>query len=99
MGDEQQNEAMWEQVLNGNVTILQRNRAIFKLLPAEPRCRFCNAPFGGVGAPIAKFIFNRKPSNLNPRFCSACEDFAEHFPGGVEIKITMLFGDVRGSTS
>jgi adenylate cyclase len=42
-------------------------------------------------------LIGRKPSNYNPRFCQPCERFDR--PGGAEIELTMLFADVRGSTT
>jgi adenylate cyclase len=39
----------------------------------------------------------RDQSRYNPRFCEKCKVF-EH-PGGAEIILTMLFADVRGSTT
>jgi adenylate cyclase len=92
-------EEIWGEVLNGNIATLQRNRAIFGLLPSEPRCRFCNAPFAGFGSLVSRYIFHLQQSNLNPRMCTQCENFAQEFPGGVEIEITMLFTDIRGSTT
>src|SRR5688572_23992704 len=89
---------MWGELLNGNFKSLQRNRKIFKWLPSEPRCRFCNAPFAGAGSLISRYVFHLSQSGLNPRMCNNCEKFAQEFPGGVEIEITMLFADVRGST-
>jgi len=44
-------------------------------------------------------LYGRKRSNLNPNFCNVCEDFAKKFPGGAEVEMSMLFVDVRGSTS
>jgi len=41
-------------------------------------------------------LMGRDQSRYNPRFCEKCEVF-EH-PGGAEVRITMLFADVRGST-
>ena len=41
----------------------------------------------------------RRPSSLNPNFCNVCEDFARQHPGGAEVEMSMLFADVRGSTS
>jgi adenylate cyclase len=41
----------------------------------------------------------RRPSTMNPRYCSVCEEFVRTHPGGVELEITMLFGDIRGSTA
>src|SRR5688500_1294446 len=91
-------QEMWGVVLNGGIEVLKRNRALFGMLPAEPRCRFCNAPFKGAGSLVSRYIFHKEQSNLNPRMCNDCEKFAAEFPGGVEIEITMLFADVRGST-
>ena len=70
-----------------------------RLLPHEPRCKFCNAPFQGVGSIIVRAVYGKKQSSLNPRFCSVCEDFASKFPGGAEVEMSMLFADVRGSTA
>lgn len=35
----------------------------------------------------------------DPRFCEPCIRMARDHPGGTEIEITMLFADVRGSTT
>lgn len=69
------------------------------LLPHEPRCKFCHAPFEGIGSVVARTLYGKKRSNLNPRFCNACEDFANKHPGGHEVEMSMLFADVRGSTA
>ena len=42
-------------------------------------------------------LLGRDQSRYNPRFCEKCKVF-EH-PGGAEVPLTMLFADVRGSTS
>ena len=99
MDTEQVNKQMWHAMLHGDIAPLQRNRHLHMLLPSNPRCSICNAPFGGVGGSIMRTVFQKRPSNLNPRFCNTCEQFAEHFPGGAEAEITMLFADVRGSTT
>ena len=70
-----------------------------KLLPHEPRCKFCNAPFEGVGAMMVRTFYGKRQSTLNPNYCSVCEDFAKQFPGGAEVEMSMLFVDVRGSTA
>jgi len=69
------------------------------LLPHEPRCKFCNAPFEGVGSMLVRTFYGKRQSNLNPNYCSVCEDFAKQFPGGAEVEMSMLFVDVRGSTA
>lgn len=92
-------ESRWRELLTlGEIDDERRDRRILSRLPGHPRCRFCHAPFKGLGSPIARWFFSRRPSNLNPNFCSICEDFTKSFMGGVEIKLTALFVDVRGST-
>jgi adenylate cyclase len=36
---------------------------------------------------------------MNPRWCSICESFAKGNPGGAEIPLSLLFADIRGSTT
>jgi len=91
---------MWRQwFMTGEFISEKRNRKIFKLLPANPRCKLCNAPFKGIGAPIIRAFFHRQQSNMNPRICNRCESSARQFPGGAEVKMSILFADVRGSTA
>lgn len=71
---------------------------IFSFLPHDPRCKICHSPFDGMGGFLMRSI-GRKRSNLNPHFCNVCEDFAKSHPGGAEVEMSMLFVDVRGSTS
>ncbi len=77
----------------------KRVHRMLRLLPHDPRCKFCNAPFQGLGSVLVRAVYGKKQSNLNPRFCSVCEDFASKFPGGAEVEMSMLFADVRGSTA
>jgi adenylate cyclase len=39
------------------------------------------------------------PSRLNRRICSGCIRALEKRPGGAEIELSLLFADVRGSTT
>lgn len=73
-------------------------RPIFRALPTEPRCQICYIPFSGIGGFISKRLLDVKPSNMNPHMCDVCERFAERFPGGTELEISILFADIRGST-
>ena len=73
-------------------------KPIYRLLPSEPRCHICYIPFSGIGGFIAKRFLDVRPSPMNPQFCNTCERFAERFPGGTEIEVTILFADIRGST-
>lgn len=45
-----------------------------------------------------KTLFKKRPSKLNPKYCSTCDDFVSNALGGTELEISMLFADVRGST-
>jgi adenylate cyclase len=77
----------------------KRLRHIMWLLPHDPRCKFCNTPFRGVGGFIARVFFSKQQSALNPRFCNMCEIASREFPGGAEVPMSILFIDIRGSTA
>src|SRR5688500_1279220 len=74
-------------------------RRVMRVLPHDPRCKFCNTPFQGVGAMIARVLFGKQRSSLNPRYCNLCEIASREFPGGAEVPMSMLFIDIRGSTA
>ena len=77
----------------------KRLRRIMRVLPHDPRCKFCNTPFQGIGAIIARVLFGKQRSTLNPRYCNLCEIASSQFPGGAEVPMSILFIDVRGSTA
>ncbi len=77
----------------------KRLRHIMRFLPSDPRCKFCNAPFRGIGGLISRVVFNKHPSTLNPRFCDMCDAAMQRFPGGAEVEMSILFADIRGSTA
>ncbi len=77
----------------------KRLRRINRMLPRDPRCKFCNAPFKGIGGTIERAVFGKRQSELNPRYCNMCEEASRRFPGGAEVKMSMLFADVRNSTA
>ncbi|MEW5985631.1 MAG: adenylate/guanylate cyclase domain-containing protein [Chloroflexota bacterium] len=76
-----------------------RVRHLLHVLPGTPRCPICHAPLHGPGAPIARVVFGKRPSNLNPKLCNVCDNFARDHQGGAEIELSLLFADVRGSTT
>jgi adenylate cyclase len=86
------------QYLTGEHPGMGAQRRVFGRLPSDPRCKMCFAPFGGVGGMLLKpFGFGKL--NANPAMCCKCQVVLErHGIRGVEIPVTMLFTDVRGST-
>jgi adenylate cyclase len=93
-------EELWHIMLTrGEFGNEARQRQFLRFLPGNPRCKFCYAPFQGPGARVVKFLYQKHPSNLNPRLCTTCEEFARKFPGGAEVELSLMFADVRGSTT
>ena len=93
-------EHFWHTYLTtGEFEKERRQRNLFRLLPGTPRCKNCYAPFQGAGSKVVKLIYGKRPSNMNPTLCNVCEEFARKFQGGAEIELSMLFADVRGSTT
>ena len=69
------------------------------MLPADPRCKTCNAPFRGIGGWWMRRV-GRGPWEKNPSFCRSCyQVFSSFGVGGAEIELSLLFADVRGSTT
>jgi hypothetical protein len=69
---------------------------LMRLLPSDPRCQLCHAPYGGVGGKMMR-RFGFGPSRKNPNLCNTCFETAPM--GVVEMEIGVLFADVRGLTS
>ncbi len=93
-------EDVWHKMLaSGEFMREERQRQILRFLPGSPRCKTCYAPFQGAGSKVAWYIYHKRPSNFNPHLCTTCEDFARQHPGGAEIELSLLFADVRGSTT
>lgn len=71
---------------------VSRHRRMLRLLPSDPRCRFCMVPFGGAGK-----VFGVRPSAANPNYCRSCFEampITTH-----EKEVGVLFADLRGFTS
>lgn len=93
-------EHLWRTYLTtGEIEEERRKRRLFKVLPGSPRCKNCYAPFQGAGSHVVRVVYGKRPSNMNPQLCNVCEEFAREHQGGAEIELTMLFADVRGSTT
>jgi adenylate cyclase len=91
------NEA-WRAFMMGENPEFHRYHGVFRLLPASPRCKVCYAPFKGAGG-LAMRAMGRAPAKMNPNICGICEKMAREHPGGAEIPLSMLFADIRGSTT
>jgi adenylate cyclase len=85
-------------MLGGEVDQISMRRRL-RLIPTGPRCKLCNAPFGMPGVLVSRAIGRRRWAK-NPKFCDRCYTFLrENGLTGVEIPITILFADVRDSTT
>jgi adenylate cyclase len=71
---------------------MTRYRWFNRRLPANPRCRLCLVPFGGVGR-----LLRIRPSRKNPNFCMGCFEMAPL--GAHDMEVGVLFADIRGFTS
>jgi adenylate cyclase len=93
-------ENTWRNLLTqGESDKEKRLRRIFRMFPAKAKCKWCDLPFDHPASPLIHYIFKKKRSTHNPRFCNICEDFAVKFQGGAEVELSMVFADIRGSTS
>ena len=92
-------EEMWEKNLTEGNIRSRHYRHLYGVLPSNPRCVNCHRPFAGLGGAIVRIAQGVQKSNKNPRYCTGCYSFTTQFPGGAEIELTMLFVDVRGSTT
>ena len=92
-------EAALRAVLTGEHANLSRLRRFMLHVPTDPRCKLCAAPFGGAGwAVLRHFGFKRFPGN--PSMCVNCiTSWRAMGVKGAEIDVTLLFADIRGSTS
>jgi adenylate cyclase len=101
-------EDEWQDFLSGTHPHLQ-HKSPLRLIPSNPRCRLCKAPFGAPG----KLVFRRfgyEPWVKQPKICGRCfkglRGLAQMCPDaaagkgirGAEVELSMLFADVRGSS-
>jgi adenylate cyclase len=92
------NEERWRAMLGAESREALRLRRTFRRIPSAPRCKMCHAPFKGIGGFVLKPWFG--PWEKNPQLCKSCIGaLAKQGPGGAEIDLTLLFADIRGSTS
>src|SRR5256885_13971970 len=77
-------------------TLFRSGRRVFALIPGRPRCKFCNAPYGGPLA-LAFRLLGYRPSQKTPHVCARCLEWAPE--GGAIVPLSILFAHVRGYTS
>jgi adenylate cyclase len=93
------NEQLWRAIVTGDAGVMRRERRRHRRIPGAPRCKTCLVPLGGAAAPMVRLVLKRRRSAKNPNYCDVCETFVRTHPGGAEVEISMLFADVRGSTT
>lgn len=92
------NQELWRVIFADGHPALRSFQNFHRKLPSPPRCKLCLAPFRGIGG-VYMALRRRGPSNRNPRYCSRCDHFIRAHPGGAEVEMSMVFVDVRGSTT
>ncbi len=103
-GDTEFTRRMWHAYLTGEGSPFEGFQAFmqstFSRLPSDPRCKICQAPFRGIGSLVLRsFGFSASAWQMNPNLCNRCEVKVRQDEVGVEVDVTMMFADVRGSTS
>jgi adenylate cyclase len=98
-GSHVQMDQHWSAILRGDTFAAlgpRLGRRAFGLFPGRPRCKFCNAPYGGpITLPFR--VFGYRPSKKTPHVCSRCLESAPE--GGAVVPISVFFADVRSYTS
>jgi adenylate cyclase len=96
-------ESMSVEAIRGYLTgehpgFLEQRRK-FQRIPASPRCKMCMAPFAGPGGLVFRMAgFGRFAGN--PSLCKQCiTQMRKRGMSGIEIPVSLLFSDVRGSTA
>lgn len=91
-------EEVWRGVLTGTNTELQQHRRLWRRIPSDPRCKLCASPFGGFGSMLSR-LARHGPMPRNPLMCGWCARELRKHPGGAEVEMSILFADVRDSTT
>ena len=90
----------WRVVLTGEriPPFMIWGRRLLGSLPSAPRCKLCASPFGQPGGSVMR-LFGKRRWELNPWLCTICALNLGKQVGGAEVEISLLFADVRGSTT
>ena len=76
----------------------RRTRRIQSRIPSSPRCKMCAAPFAGPGSLLMRLV-GRARWPKNPKYCAGCFGMLRANHGGAEVECSLLFADIRGSTT
>jgi adenylate cyclase len=90
-------EETWRRLLVDQAPFL-RSRRLHARIPSSPRCKLCAAPFSGLGGFIMRFAGHGRWMK-NPKYCTGCFRMLRNNHGGAEVECSLLFADVRGSTT
>ena len=98
MGKQTPQQEMHE-FLTGGSPVSALMRRVFRRVPRGPNCKMCAAPFAGPGGAVLRHVgFGRYAGN--PTICNFCiKDLQRMGVQGAEIPVSLLFADIRGSTS
>jgi adenylate cyclase len=109
MADYATPEDEWHAFLSGTHPHL-KEKSPLRLIPSNPRCKLCKAPFGSPGRLFLR-RYGFQPWEKQPKICGRCfkglQGQAQMCPGaaegqeirGGEAEISILFADVRGSST
>ena len=88
-------EELWRMSLEHGPA--REHRHFMSLIPAKSRCKLCHTPFDGFGGLVFRVLGTRGRSEMNPTWCKGCMELTPL--GGAEVDLSMLFVDIRGSTT
>jgi adenylate cyclase len=89
---------VWRRLLLGTDPSVVKLRRRHRRIPSPPRCKMCAAPFGPPGGWVLRHFGHARWAK-NPKYCEGCFRTLQANHGGAEVDCSLLFADVRGSTS
>jgi adenylate cyclase len=89
---------VWRRLLLGTDPSVLRLRRRHRRIPSAPRCKMCAAPFGPPGGLVLRYLGHARWAK-NPKYCEGCFRTLQANHGGAEVDCSLLFADVRGSTT
>ena len=89
---------LWRRLLLGTDPAVVKLRNRHRRIPSPPRCKMCAAPFGPPGGLVLRYFGHARWAK-NPKYCEGCFRTLQANHGGAEVECSLLFADVRGSTT